>query len=249
MGMFVFIIRYKLDLMGYFPSIWDVPTLKSWRSFLPEKGSAAFFSIATVYIFLTWRFFARKELEIGTQLFSRSRMPQEWTTLEGHRFVTPLIVAFYLLFLLLTWAVDNMKIFAPTMAAIYLIAFSSQWLRMRNLKRYFADQRLLPPTTDEHHHFIMRGREVAKEYLFSGGHVAKEAAVVCSCLCASIAANAPDILGIQLWSALPHAILIVTILVNEAVTFAWRRDRDQKLASIDAEEAHSDRLRVGQDVP
>lgn len=243
-GMFVFIIRYKLDVGSYFPSVWDVPTLKSWRSFLPDKGIAALFSLTTVYTFLTWRFHARKELDIGTQLFSRSRIPQEWTRIEGHRLVPPLIIAFYLLFLILAYSVDDMKIFAPTMAAIYMIALTSQWLRMRNLKRYFADPNFLPPATDDHREFIMRRREVAENYLFGGAHVIKEAAIVCCCIGAAFAAYAGDLFGIQVWYGLPNVILISTILVFEAITFAWRRDRDKRLDEIDIAQEYADRLRV-----
>lgn len=241
-GMLVFLFKYKLDLGSYFSSWNDAQDTALWRRFWEDKGPPALLSIAVLYIFLVWRFFSRSELEIGTQLFSRSRTPQEWTRVHGHRFVPLLIVAFYALFAILALSVDRPGLFGLTMAGLYSIALISQFLRKRNLERYFADPRFQPPDSDEHKSFIMRRRQVARAYLFDGKHLVKEVFVVAGSLAAATASLAVQLIG--LWPAVPYMILLATIVLNEIVTFTWRRARNEELDKIEADQIRADRNRV-----
>jgi hypothetical protein len=241
-GMLILLFRYKLDLGSYFHSLEELQDPARWGRFWDEKGPPALLSVLVLYIFVVWRFFSRSELEIGTQLFSRSRTPQEWTRVHGHKLVPILIAAFYLLFSALALTVDNPAVFGLTMAALYGIALASQFIRKRNLERYFADHRFQPPDSDEHKAFILRRRQVAREYLFDGRHLVKEASVIAGSLAASAAAFIAAQLG--LGPTLPFTILVATIVINEIVTFKWRRARNRELDKIEEEQIRADRDRV-----
>jgi hypothetical protein len=243
-GALVYVIKYKLRIDQYFTNRADFTSPSHYWSFFSNQGITAALSVVVLYTFYVWRLASRRELEISTRLFSLSRTPQKWKTLDGHNLVAPLIILFYCIFFFMTVFIDQMTVFCPSITILYIISFVSHALRVRNLNKYFADPRYTPPEDDVHRDFILQRRRVAREYVLGGQHLIKESAIIFLLILASYAAINPSGIAIIQSVARPEIIVLLTLLANEITLHFWRTRRDEQLSAIDSQQAASDSDRM-----
>jgi hypothetical protein len=246
-GVFVHLVRYRLEVHQYFADPSAVLSVSAWLRLVREKGDVALLSAIVVYLLVMFRYGARRSLSHAFGLFSQSRIPHEWTGLYGYQSVVWMVGAFYALILVLVLSVERISVFCLTLAALFINSLRSHLLRRNNLRRYFADARYTPGDNDDHKPFIMRRRVVAERDLFGNKRVIKESLVIASCLCTSAVAFIVEFTDARFLNWVPYFLIAWTLVLNEAITSEWRIARDRDLEKIDADQEADDRRRTEED--
>ena len=246
-GVFVHLARNKVELQNYFSKLGDTLSAGTWSLLLREKAGVVILSVVVIYLLIMFRFGSRKSFEHAAGLFSRSRMPQEWTSVHGYRSIAWMVGGFYVLILGLVLSVERISVFCLLLAALFANSLRSHLLRRRNLRKYFVDPRFLPGDNDDHKPFIMRRRLVVEHDLFGNGRVIKETLVITACIITSITAFAIEFAGYGFLHWFPYFLIMWTLVLNETITSQWRGERDRALGEINADQEKADRQRIDED--
>lgn len=241
-GVLYYVFRSKLNLDNFFHHPDDYQSVQPYVDLL----FACAMSMATLSVFVLWRYYSRKELEVASELFSKSRTPQKWDALYGGSLIYILTVIFYVIFLILALNVDNMKVFCPAITVLYVISLISHFLRRKNLTTYFCDHRYTPPDYDPHSNFISLRRSVAAKYVLGYRHITKEALIIAFLLLATIISVRVNPSDHVLLGRLPEIIVLSVLVANEITLLNWRRDRDAELDHINALQTQADQQRLNE---
>src|SRR5208337_220708 len=118
-GLFSFLIKYKLNIKEYFPTWTDFLNIPNILNFIDNKWGVAILSASYVVMYIAVSFEANTLRKINENLFSRDNMPIEWRYVKGRALLT-LNVAFAIaIFLGLAWFVDNIAAFCGVLACLH----------------------------------------------------------------------------------------------------------------------------------
>jgi hypothetical protein len=195
-----------------------------------------------------------QELEIGKSLFPR-RVPDP-LKLKDRVTITVEVILFMSLYMALGWVAHCILVAALCMIIIACIDFNTRRWINNEMRRYLSDPDYSLPKDDPGYKALMEKRAVAEWFLFRLRHFPKEALRIAGCVAAFAIANysyfssVHDVTFAQylvdgFWCAvhgdmhatgrsnmLAYAVLILTLIANEAVTARWRIERDRRLGRL-----------------
>ena len=233
----IFVSNYRVA--DYFPD--GVLNMSGWERYLSEHGSATALLLVIIGVYYLSRRCVKTELAIARQLFPPSRSPREF---EGIGSVVMAVIIYTLTFIVMALFADYIWVAAAGFLVIFCINLYQQVMTRIKLRNYFEDPNLKPAKTDEHEEFIMRRRRVAWTYFFDRPHRSKEAVVILGCVISLVVSALAHAQASRTLAVGAVAILIVTLVGNEAVAFRWRSVRSRALKSIDDDQSIADEARV-----
>jgi hypothetical protein len=194
------------------------------------------------------------ELAIVKTLFPRdqARIP-DTLKLKDRRAINLEVTGFMALYLFLGVAAQCILVASFCMFVIACIDFNTRRLINKHMRQYFADVKYAPHREEADYADIMNRRGVAAWFLFDLPHLWKEAARAIGYAAAVVSAiyaqysNAHNMTltgyfkdvfycvifgnahGMPPFEHVAYIILLATLVLNELVTWWWRRKRDNRL--------------------
>jgi hypothetical protein len=207
-------------------------------NFFHDKGMQAALAGVVIWVYLNFRRNTRAEIEVMAAMFSPSQTPQRWDRVQGWRGLIGLTAMWIAITLVLVWSIDRPQVFSATVMMYSLCNVIGMVLYRKNITQHLFDPRFVPPEKDEHRKFILRRRQIQSVYM-SKPHHWKEFMLFSGAAIAFITAR-PSSLPLELWTGTPFAILITVMLLNERIVGSWRRQREQGLIAVQADQIRSD---------
>jgi hypothetical protein len=169
---------------------------------------------------------AKVDLLIAEELFPGGHVPNRWIGSRDPLTVTISLIAFFLLYVELTWISDNVRLVSLSMLVIACIDFNSGRLINARVDTYLTDPEYAPLPEDKDYSLICERRRIIRDYLYKRPQLWKEAARIVGCAIA---------FGFAMSGArsVSYVFLISTLIVNEVVTWRWRADRDRAFLSLE----------------
>jgi hypothetical protein len=242
-GTLIKFFRYNLDTTRYFPnSFFD---FQSALTFAREEGLSLLLLGCVLAIYYISRKSVTFELEVARKMFMPSRMPREWSDVQGGREAVKLVMIFMASYVAIAFFIDWIAVVSAGFIAIFIVNAINMRMQRRTLRKYFSMPSLMPLPAYEHHEFIIRRREVAEKYIFETPHLLKEYCALSGCCLSFVLALAGFATDTKAVLVLAQVILLVTLIGNELTVFLWRRSRNRRLNAIDDDEAVADGRRGG----
>jgi hypothetical protein len=237
------IFRYNLNVAEYFSNGLFDP--QSYMRFASDHGLTTALLAAVLGVYYLSRRCVKTELTIVRQLFSPSRLPQNWTYVVGGGEIAKLILGYMFTYLTIAWFIDDVRIVAAAFVIIFCINYRNMKLTRATLSSYLVQSSLEPAASDEHREFILRRRDVARDYIFGKWHLEKESAGAMGSGVALLLAIAGYAFHMDGFVVAATIVMILTLVINEVIVYRWRVIRGQKLAAIEQDQIVSDRMRTG----
>ncbi len=237
-GLFSMIFSVKLNVTDYFGSanlseITDPSFLTNLLNFLNSQWLLLTFALFVFIWYLLYKIAVKNETEILVRLYSQFNPPQGWEELLGQKWVPVLSVGITLAFLAMAWFIDDIMKFCLIMLLLNLMDVRGNNLMRQNLTLHFENKKHIPLDSDLHKAFIMRRREVAKEYWIWKPQIERITIMIIFTLVAFTLASSELTFGFKVWPWVPYLIIIFTIIGNEYTMGIWRSQRDQELDLIE----------------
>ena len=201
----------------------------------------------------------RQELEIGKAIFPSDpvRIPDRFK-FKDRSAITSEVTLFMLLYVALAWVAHCILVASACMFVIACIDLNTRRLINKNIREDFADPRYAPYPTEPDYKAMMNRRGIVEWFLFKLPHLRKETLRIAGCTAALAVANysyfvnahdgmfrcyVADVIVCALYGnshgayemdRVAYTILIGTLILNELVTWWWRRDRDYRLHRVSA---------------
>lgn len=191
-------------------------------------------TFGVVYFFS--RHSAKVELLLVPMVFPAGRVPARWHSPRDPRGIILAVVCYFALYMALAWFAYDIRIVSFLMLVVASIDYNTRRLINKRVPGYFADA---PLPDDRERGAIEERREVVRRHLLDRPHLRKEAGRIAGC------AASFGIAMVGFWypagwmKSAAYLALIATLIVNEALTLRWRRDRDRGLLAIEARTAAS----------
>jgi hypothetical protein len=240
LGLFVYVVRYRLQLADFFPTVLSMLSRERWLAFLSGKGGPVVLAGTALYWLLAWRREYTWQLSTARSLYPQSRVPRDLSTAVGASLWLAMAVVFNATFLALVWFVDNLPIFAAGILVISVVAVVSEWMTRTNLRKTFSDRRYSPLPNDKRRLFISRRREVIEHYYFMRPHAVRHALCV-GLSCLALVTAIADASGAKMLPVgIAYTAIALAVFGNDALVLRWRAIRNRRLAAIDDEEEMAD---------
>ena len=222
---------------GFFSGIaWTKWQHISCFGILPFKQKAGCFfpavlPCATVLIigsvFYLSRRSANKELAIAEKVFPQGRLPREWLLPADRTEITIRVVFFFAGYVTLGWISDYIKIVAPVMACIACNDFRTLRVIKAKSEEYFRAAEYAPVPGEEDYDNISRRRVIVREYYYAHPQELKEMARIAGCV-------AGFFFALKGFRSTAYVLIILTLILNEIITFIWRLKRDRSWLALQA---------------
>jgi hypothetical protein len=202
--------------------------LCSWQAVLP-----GLMVVVIGLVFHLSRRSANAELIISEKLFPEGRMPKHWIGRRDAEGITISVIAFFALYIGLAVFADHAWIVALFMFAVACIDLNTRRLINARGGAYLDEEKYpdYAPLREDHDcDLIHARRRIVQRDLFEKPHAFKEKFRVAGCACALDLA----LFGERNFS---YVVLILTLIVNEIVTWRWRKERDCALRESDRNKA------------
>ncbi len=240
-GLFSMIFSFKLDVTEYFggsslTEIADASFFSNLGNFLSSQWLLVIFAVFVFAWYLLYKIAVKNETEILVRLYSQFNPPQGWEDLIGQKWVPLLSVGITVAFLGMAWFIDDVTKFCLIMLLLNLMDVRGNNLMRQNLTRHFEDEKYIPHPEDLHKPFIMRRREVARDYWIWKPQIERITIMIFFTLLAFTLASSEDVFGFDSWDWLPYLVIILTIIGNEYVMGKWRTERDNALDLIEEDQ-------------
>jgi hypothetical protein len=197
----------------------------SWQAILP----CALVAIVGSVYYLS-RHSAKVELAISDKLFPKGHIPDHWIVPRDPVGITISVMAFFVLYLVLALVSDRIRVVSFLMLMIACIDFNTRRLINARTEKYFDESQYAPSPGEPDYNLIRKRREVIRDHL-NKPYLWKEGARAGGCAVALAIAMS----GLR---SVSYVVLMITLIVNEIVTWNWRADRDRALLPlIDQREA------------
>ena len=167
----------------------------------------------------------RVEMNIGRRLFPSGLTPKQWRGPQTRIGIALSVAAYLTLYLSIVNFVDWPIVVSSMMLSIACIDYNTRNLIKKGLSEVLEDSRHSPTPGDTDYRGIQYRRAVIRWYLFRLPHRRKEALRVFGCALALALAIAGHHSHKSWLTILCYLVLILTLLLNEHVTFAWRQRR------------------------
>jgi hypothetical protein len=191
----------------------------------------------TIFLwFIIYRNAVKNEIKIVSDLFSKSNMPYDLSGMADREGLWILQYGLVAGFLALAFFVTNIVIMSVFLLFLNLLDLRANGMVRQNVEKYLADPATAPPEADLHRPFILRRREVARNYYIGRNHFDRIFMVVMINVAALLTATSSPVFGVRSWDWVPHVLVVAGIAVNEVRILNWRLDRDARLAAIDRDE-------------
>ena len=198
-----------------------------------------------------------QELEIGKTIFTSAsdRIPDK-LKLKDRTAITLEVTLFMLLYLVLAWVAHCILVASFCMFVIACIDLNTRRLINNNVREDFANPKYAPYPDEPDYKAMMKRRAIVEWFLFKLPHLWKETGRIVGCAAAFGTANyayfttAHDVTFLTyfvdaFYSAIygntyssykldriAYVILIETLILNELVTWWWRKERDRRLSGV-----------------
>jgi hypothetical protein len=217
--------------------------LENWVTFVSETALPCLLLFLFGLIHGFGRQSIRLELSIGPKLFPPGRVPDDWGGPKDRVIAFLSVISFLLLFLMLTWFADNIKIASLIMFVLACNDWRTRYLINSGIGGYFSLEKYAPRPGDKDYDLILERREVADKFLFKKPHLWKEAGRAVGCGLAFAVSLSGYLRNTTSLDFAAYIILIGTLVLNEVITLRWRyrmfsemRDIDRKAAERRAKE-------------
>lgn len=207
--------------------------LANWIAFAVDTALPCLLMLLFGSIYLFGRHSVRLELAIGPKLFPPDRVPKDWGSPKQRALVLITVVAFLLLFLVLTWFADNIKVASILMFVLACNDWRTRFLIQGGIQRYFADERYAPRLGDKDYALILARRAVADDFLFRKPHLEKETIRATGCGIAAGLAAYGYFWDVSWADIAAYLVLIVILLANEIATVSWRYRMFRAMKAVD----------------
>ena len=207
------------------------------RIYTQNEGIKSLLPSILVFVFAAKFFLSRRsvkvELTIGEKLFPSGLMPKDWSGPREPFGIIISVICFFILYMALVWFAYKIILVSLAMFIIGCIDWNTRRLIHKNIGRFFSDEKYAPRTGDKDFEAIQARREVVREYLFNNPHLWKEGGCAIGCGVALCVAVAAHFVASDRLKSTAYVLMIVTLLVNEIVTWRWRAIRDRRWREID----------------
>jgi hypothetical protein len=206
--------------------------IENWISFIENTAlpCVLIMLFGTVYAFS--RHSVRLELLIGPKLFPHGRVPENWGGPTDRVIIFFSVIGFLLLYVLLTWFADNIRIASFIMLILACNDWRTRYLIGKGIGNYFADKDYAPRRGEPDYEIIEKRRKVANKFLFGKPHLPKETGRVAGCGLAFLISMIGYIYSVDWLDFLAYFILIATMIINEVITMRWRFEMYQELKGM-----------------
>jgi hypothetical protein len=212
---------------------------KDWIARFLNALPSCFLVLLFGWIYRLSRRSSKVELAISGKLFPPGRAPAKWPSSRDSVRVTLSAVCFFSLYMALAWFAYNIRLVSLCMFVIACIDFNTRRLINKTVWEYFKSDSCPCRQDDKDRGVIQKRRAVAWQYLFELPHLWKEAGRVAGCLIAFGVAVGGYLCRAEWMISVSYLVLSGTLIINEILTFRWRRDRDRRLLAIEADEVKS----------
>ena len=241
-GFLLILVKYKLDVWHYFPTLDEVKNPAVWRNFAFEKWDVLTLSSLCMLALVMLTRDSGNWQTIGEGCFSTAAMPIEWERVRGRHVFTWIILSNIIIFLTLPAVADWFPAFAALLMLQKFNAIAWIYYLRLNITHYFNNDRYRIPSTDVHKIFIARHREAVRKFMCDEYQVTRHVGVAIACIVA-IALDAKFGAAPLHLKALSYVILTVGVVTNEYFNFMERYRRDRILIKIAEDRTEWDRSR------
>lgn len=208
----------------------------AWGIFSRDKSVKSLLPCILVFVFAAKFFLSRLsvkvELMIAKKLFPSGQLPKDWSGPREPARIIVFVIYFFALYIALTLFADNIILVSLAIFVIACIDWNTRRLIHKNIRKLFSDERYAPKMGDKDFEAINASREVVSKYLFENPHLWKEGGCAVGCGVALCVAVISQTIGSDWLRSAAYILIVVTLLVNEIVTYRWRSTRDRCLKKI-----------------
>ena len=196
--------------------------VSSYVHFLYDHGLTTALLAAVLAVYWLSRRCVKTELMIVRQLFSSTRLPQNWTYIVGSNEIIKLILVYIATYFAIAWFIDDVRVVSAAFIAIFLINYRNMKLTQATMRKYLSEPALEPREEDEHRDFIMLRREAAEDYIFNKPHLNKEIAGAAGSTVSLVLGLIGYAFDRNYLVIAATLIMILTLVCNEVIVFCWR---------------------------
>lgn len=240
-GLFFFLLKYKLGYDRFFEANADLLETYNWTSFIKHNGIMLPMAVVILSVFIIIRSSAKQELDHASTMFSALAMPQAYKNIIGYKLMPIAVVFFYVMFFSFALIIDRPALLSAGLLAWNALDLTVARLTRVNLNRYLNDPHFDPPDEDPLKPWILQRRDVGRAYLFHWFYVPRIWLIACGNVVALLLSTGWPI---PAHPTLAYCILMGLLIGNEIVMGSWRWTRERRLAQILREERRMVRSRT-----